>query len=123
MAAPRTSKIVTDADYAAVLGRVFVSKTSYDVQAVQVVGKTKCYVRAVSVPMTSTRVPLYGDASHKIDWQKVTKPGPDSDNKEAKRYSLERFECGTYCISNTKDQFYAFMVDDESDQPFGTVER
>ncbi len=119
MSALRT---ITDEDYAAVLGKVFVNKGSYSVDAYQVVGKTKCYVRAVSVPFVSAYVPLHGDGSHVIDWAKVTKPLPGSNSKEGALYSLAKFEDGQYCISKTKDDMHAFMVDDGDAHPFSTVE-
>lgn len=122
MDADRTSRHVADEDYAAVLGKVFVSKTSYSVDAYQVVGRTKCYVRAVRVPLVSAYVPLHGDGSHKIDWQGINKPAPGSNNKRGNLYGLKKFDDDIYCLHKTRDEFHAFMVEDGSEQTFATVE-
>ncbi|AGO85463.1 hypothetical protein psal_cds_1182 [Pandoravirus salinus] len=131
---PRARAAISDDDYAAVLGKVFVYTTSYAASAYQVVGRTKCYVRAISVPLVSTHVALYGDGAHKIDWTKVVQPAPGSNSKKGSLYSLVRHNNGddgdvdgdasdepTYCLVKASDDFYAFPVETGSDHAFTTV--
>lgn len=122
---PRASRAISDDDYAAVLGKVFVHTTSYAAEAYQVVGRTKCYVRAVRVPLVSTHVPLYGDGAHKIDWTKVAQPAPASNSKEGDLYSLVRGDPDddepAHWLTKAAGDFHAFPVETGSDAIFTTV--
>lgn len=122
---PRASRTISDDDYAAVLGKVFVHTTSYAAEAYQVVGRTKCYVRAIPVPLVSTHVPLYGDGAHKIDWTKVVQPAPDSNSKKGDLYSLVRGDPDdgepAHWLTKSASDFHAFPVETGSDDVFRTV--
>lgn len=122
---PRASRAISDDDYAAVLGKVFVHTTSYAAEAYQVVGRTKCYVRAVRVPLVSAHVPLYGDGAHKIDWTKVAQPAPASNSKEGDLYSLVRGDPDddepAHWLTKAAGDFHAFPVETGSDAIFTTV--
>ncbi|AVK75449.1 hypothetical protein pqer_cds_1027 [Pandoravirus quercus] len=125
---------ISDDDYAAVLGKVFVHTTSYAADAYQVVGRTKCYVRAIHVPLVSTHVALYGDGAHKIDWTQVVQPAPGSNSKKGNLYSLVRSDDDdsdgdggdvsdqpTYWLTKVGDDFHAFPIETGSDHVFTTV--
>jgi hypothetical protein len=127
---PRDSRFISDDDYAAVLGKVFVHTTSYATDAYQVVGRTKCYVRAIRVPLVSAHVPLYGDGAHKIDWTQVAQPAPGSNSKKGDLYSLVRGwddddgsddDGPTYWLTKARDDFHAFPIETGSDHAFTTV--
>ncbi|BCU02947.1 hypothetical protein [Pandoravirus japonicus] len=122
---PRASRTVSDDDYAAVLGKVFVHTTSYAAEAYQVVGRTKCYVRAIRVPLVSTHVAAYGDGAHKVDWAKVAQPAPASNSKKGDLYSLVRGDPDddepTHWLTKAAGDFHAFPVETGSDEVFTTV--
>lgn len=123
MSAAAVRQPISDEDYAVAFGRVFVSKTSYDAQALQVVGRTKFYVRARGVPMVSASDRRYGDATHRVAWDRVEKPAPGSDTKEhTGLYSLIKYKGTHYCISKAKENVYAFMVDDGDEHGYLAVE-
>jgi hypothetical protein len=114
---------IPDEDYATVFGRVFVTNTfDRPLLALQVVGRTRFYVRARPVPMVPAQDARYGEMSHHVAWDTVEKPAPGSDTKEhTSLYSLTRPQ-GAYCISRAKENIHAYMVDDGDEHGFLAVE-
>lgn len=115
---------ISDEDYAAVFGRVFVTNTfDRPPSALQVVGRTKFYVRARPVPMVPARNARYGEVSHHPAWDLVEKPAPGSDTREhTSLYSLAKFQGRHHYISNAKDKLCAYMVDDGDEHGYLAVE-
>ena len=115
---------ISKEDYESVLGRVFVHKTSYRVCAYQVVGRTKCYVRAAQVPTVAEYTQPGGEGTHRIDWSKIEQP--KGNDKEAPLFRLENTaeenEEPRYCIYKTKDNIYAHAAKKDSDRAYSTVE-
>lgn len=117
---------ISDDDYGRVFGKVFVHKTSYSVKAYQVVGRTKCYVRALPVPLKHTYDNPSGTGSHTIDWENVEKPPAGSNCKEGDLFSLETTTATKpeqrYVLARVRDNVWAYQVDDGDGKSFATVE-